>query len=165
LRHPIERERLCIAASKVAGELVSRVEPVLRPLDWRELVAAMVDVADGGVEAVLGPAAAERRIGPLARDARSSENERAVDGHALGDVTGDRVAVCDRSISMLGAAQQEASVELDPVRASVDGDGHLPPSGIHREHAAAVAVVYAGGEVVAPDDDAIADGEALAVQP
>lgn len=64
---------------------------------------------------------------------------------------------------MLGAAQ-EARVELDRLPASVDRDNHLQPSSAYVEDPAAVAVVNAGAEIVAPDHDAITGGEALAEQ-
>jgi hypothetical protein len=150
-------------AARMASELIAGAETVLRSLAGRELVTGALGVADG-VDAVLRAAAAERRVRPLARDARTGQHERPVHGHALGDVARDGVAVGDRRIAALGAAQQEARVELDRITASVSRDNHPHASCVHADHPAAVTAVKTRAEIVAPDHDAITGGEALAEQ-
>ena len=65
------------------------------------------------VEVVGVTAAAQRGVARLAREPAIGEHEGLVDGEALGDVAGDRVAVCERRVAVLGAAMEEAGAELD----------------------------------------------------
>jgi hypothetical protein len=72
--------------------------------------------------------------------------------------------VGDGGIAVLGATQQEACVELDRIGAAVDCDDRPQTSRVDAKDSAAVAVVNAGAEIVAPDDYAIARREPAAEQ-
>jgi hypothetical protein len=87
---------------------------------------------------------------------------RPVDGDALRDMTGDRVAVQQRGVALLGRLVEIVGVEpdlaafcLDQQRSSVAVDG---------EYAAAVAVVDSEPGLVALDHDVVARGELAAGQ-
>ena len=86
------------------GDLALRVSVLLRVPRIKlgrdvRFIRAHVDRVQPGpreVEVVLVAAAGEGGVAPFAAQAGAGEYEREVDGHALGDVTGDRVAVLDR---------------------------------------------------------------------
>ena len=74
----------------------------------------------GEVEVVAVAAAAEGDVGPFAVDAFVGEHEGLVDGQALGDVAGDRVAVQRAADRRRWSARRGSGVEPDSPAAAVD---------------------------------------------
>ena len=86
---------------------------------WRVLDARRVGVARG-VEMVGLAAAAERGVAQLAIQPGAGEHEGVVDGEALGDVDGHRVAVLQRRVAMDGPVVEIAGAERDLLAAEVE---------------------------------------------
>ena len=100
---------------ELGGEARDRVGAVR--VGGRVLGARVVGVA-GGVEVVGLAAAAERGVAELAGEPGAGEHEGVIDGEALRDVDGDRVAVQQRRVAVDGAVVEEAGVERDRVAAA-----------------------------------------------
>ncbi len=142
------------AASRSSGS------PAVR-IDRRELLARFAGVGRD-VELVGLPPAAERGVRPLARHALVREHEGVVDGEALGDVTGDRVAVDQRRIAVRGPSPGRPRRARTPLAASVDGEPRASGSTATTWPRSPLSTPQP--EVVALDDDAVADGERAAGQ-
>ena len=80
-----------------------------------------------------------------------------IDGEALGNVDGHRVAVLQRRVAMDGPVVEVIGAERDLLAAEVERE--LPSLGVDGGDAAAVAVDDAEPEVVAFDEHVVADRE------
>ena len=118
----VDRERGLRARRELGGEARDRVGAVR--VDGRVFDARGVGVA-GGVEVVGLPAAAKRGVAELAIEAGAGEHEGVVDGQALGDVDGHRVAVLQRRVAVDGPVVEKAGAERDLLAAEVERE---PPS-------------------------------------
>ena len=107
-------------------------------------------------------AAAQRGVAELAIEARPGEHEGVLDGEALRDVDGHRVAVLQRRVAVDGAVLEVARAERDLLAAEVERE--LPSLGVDGGDVAAVAVDDAEAEVVAFDEHVVADRELAAGQ-
>ena len=154
LRGRDQRRRITVDRKRVGSRLECRGEA----LEWvagvqlrRAYLGVELVWLARRVEVVGVPATTQSGVARLLRQPMVAEHERPVDGQALRNVTGDRVAVQQRRVAVYGAAFEEAGAELDRAAFALDHQATLIR--INGEYPPPVAVVDLQLQFIALDHD------------